>query len=450
MWHATADLLVEFHHDFAPLFGQDPAQLHAYDYLKGLMICPERKSVEPIALTVGHGDVSGLQKFLNIAPWSKDDVQDELQGVFAQRLAPSAAGTRIGVVGVIDESCFSKKGKHSAGVGLQHNGRLDKQDNCQVGVFLLACTPAGVALLDHQLYLPASWCGDTAEARDRRDRVHIPLEVGFRTKPEIAADLIRGVAALGVVGLDWVTADSLYGKNGPWLEGLEAMDQKYVAEVPAGITVWTRDPAGRVGRDRRAPTVAVVAASISDADWRTLAVRQGAKGPLVLEFAAVRVWAVRARRPGPPIWLLVRRSLGSDPELKYYVSNAGAEEPLEVMAEVACRRHQVEEFLEDAKTYLGMAQYETRSWIGWHHHMSLVALAHLFVTLTRAALKKKCPELTLDRTIRLVQAALAERSLSVPEAIRLVEYHIRRNAIARASHEKTWRGRHEGVKFVLL
>ena len=120
------------------------AQDHAFDYLNGLMTCPERKSVEPIALNVGHGDVSGLQKFLNCAPWDRDDVQDDIQAVFAARLAPSAAGTAVGVVGVFDESAFSKKGRHSAGVANQHNGRLDKTDNCQVGVFLLAVAPAGV------------------------------------------------------------------------------------------------------------------------------------------------------------------------------------------------------------------------------------------------------------------------------------------------------------------
>lgn len=385
---AAAEQLIDFHEAFAPLFGMRQAQDHAFDYINGLMTCPERKSVEPIALLVGHGDVSGLQKFLNSAPWDRDDVQAEIQGVFAERLAPSAAGTAVGVVGVFDESCFSKKGRHSAGVANQHNGRIDKTDNCQVGVFLVAIAPAGMALLDHQLYLPESWCGDGSEAIARRRKARIPEGVEFQTKPQIAAALIRNVAVLGVAELDWVTADSAYGKNGPLMAELEATDQRYVMETTSGVTVWVRDPEGRTGRDREAPTVAAVAGSIPDGDWRRLAVRAGAKGPLVLEFAAVRVWAVRETRPGPPIWLLARRSPGPDPEVKYYVSNAAAEVPLEVLAEVACLRHRVEEFFEDAKTYLGMAHYETRSYVGWHHHMTLVGLAHLFITLTRAALKK--------------------------------------------------------------
>ena len=133
---AAAEQLVDFHERFAPLFGKDQAQDHAYDYLKGLMTCPERKSIEPIALNVGHGDVSGLQKFVGAAPWAYDDVMAEAQAMFADELVPSAADTPIGVVGVVDESAFTKKGTHSAGVARQHNGRLGKEDNCQVGVFL--------------------------------------------------------------------------------------------------------------------------------------------------------------------------------------------------------------------------------------------------------------------------------------------------------------------------
>ena len=121
---AAADQLVQFHDRFAPLFGKEQAQLHAYDYVKGLMVCPERKSIEPIALCLGNGQVSGLQKFIAVAPWQSDEVQAEIQAAFDDELAPSAADTAIGTIGVIDESAFAKKGTHSAGVARQHNGRL--------------------------------------------------------------------------------------------------------------------------------------------------------------------------------------------------------------------------------------------------------------------------------------------------------------------------------------
>src|SRR5207302_6390785 len=128
----------------------------------------------PIALNVGNGNVSAMQKFVNIAPWDHDDIQAEVQAVFAEELVPTAAGSPVGVVGVVDESGFSKKGDHSAGVARQHNGRLGKEDNCQVGVFLVGVTPGGAALLEHQLYLPESWCEDDRASAARRQKVHIP------------------------------------------------------------------------------------------------------------------------------------------------------------------------------------------------------------------------------------------------------------------------------------
>src|SRR3954452_23197479 len=397
---AAAERLVQFHDRFAPLFGKEEAQDNAYTYVKGLMICPERKSIEPIALNVGNGNVSALQKFINSGPRDYQDAQAELQGLFVDELVPTAADSPIGVVGIIDESGFAKKGDHSAGGARQHHGRLGKEDNCQVGVFLVGVTPGGAALLDHGLYLPEPWCEDTQRCRDRRAKVHIPERVAFRTKPRIAAELIRLTAVLGVVTLDWITADEEYGRNGDFLDDLEELGQRSVVEVPVTTTVRTEDPAGCVppyGGRGRVPTqpsrasvrsVAAVASALPLEEWRTLQVRQGAKGPLVFEFAAVRVWAVRHGRAGPPIWLLVRRSLEETPEVKYYVSDAEASTPVGVLARVACTRHEVAEYFEDAKSSLGMSQYETRSWVGWHHHMSLVGMAHLFITLTRRDLKK--------------------------------------------------------------
>ncbi len=397
---AAAEQLVQFHERFAPLFGKEQAQDHAYDYVKGLMICPERKSIEPIALLVGHGDVSGLQKFVNSAPWQYDDVQAEVQAAFDDDLVPSAKDSLAGVVGVIDESAFAKKGVHSAGVARQHNGRLGKEDNCQVGVFLVGVTPAGAALLDHRLYLPKPWCEDTPEARGRREKAHIPEGITFQPKARIAAELVHNVAVLGQTALDWVVADEEYGKAGHFHDAMDELGQRYVLEVPVTTTVWTVDPStcvpapGARGRVPTLPTregvfsVAAVAAGLPAGAWHALKVREGSVGPLVFEFAAVRVWAMRDQKPGPPVWLLIRRSLEETPEVKYYICNGDAETTLEVMASVACSRFRVEEFFEGGKSYLGMAQYETRSYVGWHHHMALVAVAHLFVTLTRMRLKK--------------------------------------------------------------
>src|SRR5436309_1532799 len=288
---AAAEQLVDFHDRFAPLFGKEQAQDHAYDYLKGLLVCPERQSIEPIALNVGHGDVSGLQKFVGAAPWADDDVMAEAQALFADELVPSAAGSPVGTVGVVDESAFTKKGSHSAGVARQHNGRLGKEDNCQVGVFLVGVTPAGSALLDHQLFLPEPWCEPTREAKDRRAKANIPEGVPFRTKPRIAAELVRAVVVLGQVAPDWWVADEEYGRAGHFLDELESLEQRYVVEVPVTTAVWTADPASCVppycghGRVPTRPardavrTVAALAAELPASAWQALQVREGATGP---------------------------------------------------------------------------------------------------------------------------------------------------------------------------
>ena len=188
----------------------------------------------------------------------------------------------------------------------------------------------------------------------------------FQTKSQIAAQLIRNVAVLGQVELDWVVGDSEYGRAGHLLDELELLGQRYVLEVPKTWVFWTAEPADSIpeysGRGRKpsaprrdaARTVLEIANELPASAWKVLQGREGAVGPLVFEFAATRVWGIRHRKPGPPSWLLIRRSLGSDPELKYYVSNADAQTPLSRLALVACTRCRVEEFFEDGKSYLGM------------------------------------------------------------------------------------------------
>lgn len=409
---AAAGELVRLHERFAPLFGRKEPRLQSLVYLQGLLLAPGRKSAEPMALIFGEPEEDGisqnqvlaLQRFLTYSPWDWHGIHREIQAVFAQELMPSTNEWPIGTVGVIDESGFVKQGTHSVGVQRQYCGRVGKRENCQVGVFLVGVTPAGTALLEQQIYLPETWANDA----DRRQETAVPEDIVFQNKAQIAIELLQRTRRHGLVNFDWITADEWYGQKGSFLDALESMQQRYVVEVPVNTTVWTVDPEtqvpaheGRRGPVAKGPTrdrarecvrsVRDIAQSLPPSAWHCLQLRMGAKGPLVFAFARVRVWAVRHRRPGPGCWLLLRRSLEPDGEVKYYISNAAIEEPLETMALVTGTRYRVEEYFEDGKGYLGMAQYEARAWSSWHHHMSLVALAHLFVTLTRLRLKKKLP-----------------------------------------------------------
>ena len=443
---AASERLVKFHERFAPLFGRPEPQEHALGYLRGLLLGTDRKSVEPMALIFGGSSPDqpeiqqsvalAWQRFLTVSPWEAQEVQQELQAVFNEEFVPTASQWPIGTVGVIDESAFVKRGTESVGVQRQWCGRLGKQENCQVGVFLVGVTPAGSALLDHQLYLPESWAADTV----RRKKTRVPAEITFQTKPQIAGTLLTRSS----VRFDWITADEEYGRDGDLLDALEGRNQRYLVEVPANTTVWAERPM-RQTPDELVWQVSQLAQTIPGKGWRVVQLREGAKGPLAFEFARLRVWSVRHRRAGPLVWLLIRRSLERVPEVKYYVSNAEPEMPLEPMAQVTGVRWRVEEFFEDGKGQLGMAQYEARSWTSWHHHMSLVALAHLYVMQTRRDLNRQVPDLTLDMAMRLLRAALPHPQLTLQQAGDLVDYYRDRNKQATESHRKTWLARHPRV-----
>ena len=443
---AAAARLLNLHERFAPCFGRRECQEHSLGYLRGLLLAGGRKSVEPMALLFGgpaddqpninQGIVLAWQRFLTVSPWEARDVQQELQAVFNEEFVPAASQSPIGTVCVIDGSGFVKRGTESVGVQRQWCGRMGKKENCQVGVFLLGATPAGTALLDHQLYLPEPWTRDVV----RRKKTRVPSEVTFQTKPQIAAALV----ARSSVRFDWITADEEFGRDGDFLDAMERNQQRYLVEVPCDTTVWLDKPIHQTP-DVHVWQVRLLADTIPAKAWRVIKLREGAKGPLAFEFARLRVWSVRHRHAGPPVWLLIRRSLERAPEIKYYVSNAEPEEPLETMALVTGVRWRVEEFFEDGKGQLGMAQCEARSWTSWHHHMSLVALAHLFVTQTRRDLKRKVPELTLDMAMRLIRASLVHPQLSLKDAEDLVDYYLARNKQATTSHRKTWLAKHPNV-----
>jgi SRSO17 transposase len=460
---ACARKITGFHERFASDFGRKEARRHALVYLKGLILGTGRKNVERIALRFAEGpggtkpgqkDVVAMQEFLTLSPWQAQEVQRKIQLTFAEELVPSTKDWSIGTVGVVDESAFVKSGSESCGVKRQWCGRLGKKENCQVGVFLVGVTPAGTALLDHQLYLPEEWAHD----RQRRKKTRVPEEITFRTKPEIATGQIRRVRANGHVAFDWITADELYGRNGDFLDSLEADGQRYVVEVPANTVVWMKDPATQQrawcgnGRPPKNPSresvqsVQGLAESLPTAVWQVLQLREGAKGPLAFEFTALRVWAMRHKKAGPPIWLVIRRSLSKNPEVKYYVSNAEEHTPLERMALVTGTRWRVEEFFEDGKGDFGMADYEARAWTSWHHHMTLVALAHLFITTTRHELQDDMPELTLPLALELMKATMSRPTLTEGDAIRLTEYHLHRNRVSYESHRKSWKRKHKRIK----
>ena len=397
-----------------------------------------------------------MQSFITNGKWPADRAMQEVQAAFAGELVPSCRKWPIGLVGVLDESGFEKSGTESVGVARQYCGRLGKVDNCQVGVYLVGVTPDGTCPLDQQLFLPEAWTKD----KTRRRNTQVPEEITYQSKPQIAAEMIRRTHEAGHLKLDWITGDSLYGDSGPLRAALEAAGQRYVLAVRPNLTAWVADPGSRttvtLGTKQRKKhggwrhpncrSLSEIAKDFPADAWQAMRLREGSKGPLVYEFARLRVWIPRDGHLAQPGWAVFRRSLDRPHEVGYYLSNADEETTLDVLALVVSTRWRVEEYFEDAKKHLGMADYETRAWTSWHHHMALVALAHFIVTLTRRDVKDDVPDFTLHMAVRVLQSAFARDRCTEDDAISIIEYHLRRNKAAHQSHRKSWLRKHKRTK----
>jgi SRSO17 transposase len=365
-------------------------------YLRGLLLDAEStKTAEAIALKV-HGDPSQVrmtQVFLGQSAWRDEPLRQELVSWVDQELG-SEQGTLI-----VDESGFPKWGDQSVGVARQYCGATGKIDNCQIGVFLAYASAAGHTLLDERLYLPEEWARDAK----RRQEAGVPDDVVFRTKPELALELIRQVGPK--VRHGWVTFDEGYGKDPGFLSGLEELDERYLGEVPKSCRVWLHRPQviepgpSRGGRPRckarvaaeqpKPQTVEEIAAALPSSAWKRLRFREGTKGTQQAHFARVRVVAERDDLPGPDLWLLIERSCDQAPYIKYYLSNAAPDCPLLEMAQAGHNRWPIEDCFLRGKQEVGLDDYEVRGWRGWHHHMTMTMLALWFLVLQKRRLGGK-------------------------------------------------------------
>jgi SRSO17 transposase len=391
-----ADELVAYHNEFADLYYRNEQARWGYMYLQGLIAPVESKAIQPMAMALEGGNIQAMQQFIGQGQW-----QDEKLLKRHWRLADETLGEEDGV-GIVDGSGFPKKGKHSVGVARQWCGQLGKVENCQEGVFAAYASRQGYTLLDRRLYLPAEWFDE--EHRERWEKCGIPDDTVFKTEPELAIEMLRAVKAEGTLRMRWVTCDETFGRNPAFLDGVADLGLWYFAEVPHDTRVWETRPrtavpewAGRGPRPTKerlaveeaaSKRVDEIAATIAVEEWRAYRIKEGSKGPMVAAFAFRRVVAVRDSLPGPEVWLVLRRSLGEETELKTYLSIAPVTTPRTELVRIAGMRWPVETALEDGKDDLGMDDYMVRSWLGWHHHMTECILAHHFLVRVQKRLKK--------------------------------------------------------------
>jgi SRSO17 transposase len=370
------DRLERFVKPFTAILESTEQQQHLWEYVAGLFSDVKRRNAETIAY-LHDQDRQALQKFLGQSLWDDGLLIAELS-----RQVGAELGEPDGVL-VFDPSAFKKQGRESVGVARQWCGRLGKIDNCQVGVYLGYVSRKEHALVDVRWYLNQAWAKD----KRRRKKCGVPSEIRFRTRHALALEML---AAHGTaLPHAWIAGDDEMGRSSAFRRDLRALREQYLLAVPSNTLVrdLEAEPPEYRGRGPR-PQVPFTrvdrwcAALPADA-WTTIDVRDGAKGPLVVQAVKTRVQAkTDRRRNGPEEILVVLREAQDDGTTKhdYYLSNASPDITLSEFARVAKAEHRIEECLERAKSDAGLGQYQVRNWIGWHHHQTLSLLAAWFLT----------------------------------------------------------------------
>jgi SRSO17 transposase len=395
-----AQALTHLHARIAPRFARPEPRRRALAYLQGIISSTERKNGWQLAEHAREGTPYGMQRLLASAAWDADLVRDDLRTYVLEHL-----GAPHGIL-VLDETSFAKRGKKSAGVQKQYCGTTGQVENCQVAVFLSYVSENGHTLIDRELYLPLSWTDDRQRCRE----AHIPDSVGFATKCELARRMVERIWK-AQIPIGWVVADSVYGGNLDLRTWLETHGYSYVLAVACDEPVAIQTPNGR----RQVEVREVEALLLHPQDWQRLSMSQGTKGPRLFDWVAIPIlhqWEEDRKH-----WLLIRRDLTDPNEKTYYVVFAPQGTQLAEMVKAIGARWHIEEDFETAKD-LGLDHYEVRSWLAWYRYVTLVMLAHAFLTVictqdTTAAFPPSPP-----------LPALAEAPLTVPEVRHLLGHLI--------------------------
>jgi SRSO17 transposase len=384
---------------FATVFRRKEPRAQATKYLRGLMAALPRKNSWQVAEAIGDRTPDATQRLLYQAQWSADAARDRLL-----EFTIEVFGEEDGI-GVVDETGFIKRGKHSVGVKRQYSGTAGKVENCQIGTFLSYATTKGHMFLDRRLYLPEEWCNDS----ERRERAKVPEDVVFQTKPEQAMAMLERAWKAGVP-MRWVAGDEVYGDSTKLRDLIAGSERLYVLAVRTITPVWTERPqvvepeAQERGRPRKkvrlaegepsATTVKEVVAGWSERCWQRLVVAEGEKGLITYDWACQRIVEAREGLPGPDGWLIARRSISDPTDIAYYLSNAPVDTPLLKLAQVASTRYTVEQCIEEAKGETGLDEYEVRYWHSWHRHITLSMMAHAWLASVRYKATEKKGDLS--------------------------------------------------------
>ncbi len=372
------------------------------DYCTGLMMPCQRKSVEPMAALTAPARTAAqhqsLLHFVGQAGWSDEKVLAKV----CEMVLPAMQGHGPIEAWIIDDTGFAKKGKHSVGVARQYCGQLGKQDNCQVAVSLSIANCQASLPVRYRLYLPQQWADDAA----RRGKAHVPEEIVFQTKPEIALEQIRWACAAGLPrGV--VLLDAGYGNHTKLRAQIGALGLSYAAGILSSTSVWPPGtqplPAKRWSGRGRPPTrlrrsarhkpvlVKALAVGLPKRAWRTIGWREGSAERLSSRFARVRVRAAHRNQRHDEEWLLIEWPKGEKEPTKYWLSTLPQDLTFERLVDLAKLRWRIERDYQELKQELGLGHFEGRSWRGFHHHATLCIAAYGFLVSERETIPPSAP-----------------------------------------------------------
>jgi SRSO17 transposase len=386
VFHEVVPRLEAFMQPFVERLNRCDQGAHARTMIRGLVSDLKNKNVESIAY-LHDQDRNCLQHFMGVSKWNDALLRDELALQIGRDL-----GEPDGVL-VFDPSSFPKSGRESVGVARQWCGRLGKIENCQVGVYLGYVSSCEHTLVDMRLFLPKEWTQD----KKRMKKAGVPAGTKFHTRHELALEMLDRHGQ--TLPHRWIAGDDEMGRPAWFRRDLRDRGEQYLLAVPCNTLIRDLEvepPArSQFGRPPMRPWIRVDAwlAKQPASAWTKIDVRDGSKGPLIVEILKRRVGArAENHQQGPEEMLAAIRYRDRDDErvvkTDYYLSNAAAETSLAEFARVAKAEHRIEECLQRGKSEAGLGDYEVRTWTGWHHHQSLSLIATWFlVTETRRGKK---------------------------------------------------------------
>ena len=420
---------------------------YGLSYVSGMLRLKGSRRMADVARDAQVGE-QNMQHFMSYSPWSGPALIEQVQQAIGERRELQ------GGMLILDESADEKSGDKSAGTGRQHNGRMGKIDECQVGVYLAYAKEQHWTLWDGRLFIPEKWF--SAEAAARRAKAEIPGERSFQTKVELGWQMLEQAKATGLV-FEAVAFDSLYGRS-YWLrEQCAQASLEYYADIPNNYLLYRAVPVlefeqGKRGQPLQKFTV-VGQAALKAADfvrlpqtiWQTIPLRPTERGQMQVEFARYPVWTVSSTGTVREETLLLKRE---GPTIRYSLTNAPSSTPLATLAYRKCQRYFVERSLQDAKSELGMADFQALKYRAWEHHLALTILASWFIAETRLDWAEEfppdaqllrdyetdvLPHLSLSNVCELLRAALPLRQLSTQQAAALVIQHLDNRTRSRRS-----------------